>query len=98
MTVRKISNADARLRRLARDLRLALEEQPRENVTAVITSSVGDEQQPPTEVAPTGPEKYWMHVEFDTRSPSRIMPIIGIVTEYGRGISTITHNMKRRSR
>ncbi|WP_295832935.1 hypothetical protein [uncultured Microbacterium sp.] len=50
MSIRKISNADARLRRLARDLRLALEEQPRENVTAVITYSLGDVQQVP---APT---------------------------------------------
>ncbi|MEV8239543.1 hypothetical protein AB0O90_04860 [Microbacterium testaceum] len=42
MTVRKISTADARLRRLAHDLRVALEQQPREHVTAVITSSLGD--------------------------------------------------------
>lgn len=98
MSVRKISTADARLRRLARDLRLALEEQPREHVTAVITSSLGDEQQPPAEVTPADPEKYWLHVEFDTRSPSVILPIIGVVTEYSRGMATITDNMKRRPR
>lgn len=93
MSVRKIGNADARLRRLARDLRLALEEQPRENVTAVITSSLGDVEQPPA-----APEKYWIHVEFDTRSPSVILPIIGVVTEYSRGMATITDNLKRRPR
>jgi len=98
MKVRKISSADARLRRLAHDLRVALEQQPREHVTAVITSSVGDEQQPPAEVAPAEPEKYWMHVEFDTRSLSVILPIIGVVTEYGKNLATVTTNMKGRRR
>lgn len=97
MKIRKISNGDARLRRLARDLRLALEEQPREHVTAVITSSLGDVEQAP-EASPADPEKYWLHVEFDTRSPSVILPIIGVVTEYSRGMATITDNMKRRPR
>lgn len=96
MKVRKINVADARLRRLAHDLRVALEQQPREHVTAVITSSVGDEQQAP-EVAPIDPEKYWLHVEFDTRRPSVILPIVGLVQEYSQNLATVTTNMKRRS-
>ncbi len=97
MSVRKISTADALLRRLAHDLRVALEQQPREHVTAVITSSLGDVKQAP-EVAPADPEKYWLHIEFDTRSPSVILPIVGVVTEYSRGMATVTTNLKRRPR
>jgi len=97
MKVRKISNGDARLRRLARDLRLALEEQPRENVTAVITSSLGDVEQAP-EAVPADPEKAFIHVEFADRRPSVILPIVGLINEYGRGIATVTTNLKRRPR
>lgn len=95
MKVRRISTADARLRRLAHDLRLALEEQPREHVTAVITSSLVDEQ-PVPEVAPANPEPYWIHVEFDTRRPSVIIPILGLVREYGKNLATVTTNVKKR--
>lgn len=105
MKVRKISNGDARLRRLAHDLRTALEQQPREHVTAVIMSSLGDVEQAP-EVAPADNPEFteagkgapFIHVEFHDHRPSHVLPILAVVTEYGRGISTITHNMKARRR
>ena len=64
---------------------------------ARLNAEFGDVQQTP-EAAPAEPEKYWLHVEFDTRSPSVILPIVGVVTEYAQNIATVTTNMKSRRR
>lgn len=65
---------------------------------ARLNAEFGDVQPSPAEVQDNGPEKAWIHVEFHDHRPSHILPILAVVTEYGRGISTITHNMKARRR
>lgn len=80
-------------------------EETKRRLHARLNAEFGDVQQPPTEVQDNGPEfteagegASFIHVEFHDHRPSHILPILAVVTEYGRGISTITHNMKARRR
>lgn len=72
---------------------------------ARLNAEFGDVQQSPAEVQDNGPEfteagegAPFIHVEFHDHRPSHILPILAVVTEYGNGIATVTHNMKARRR
>lgn len=72
---------------------------------ARLNAEFGDVQQSPAEVQDNAPEfteagegAPFIHVEFHDHRPSHILPILAVVTEYGKGISMVTHNMKARRR
>ncbi len=68
---------------------------------ARLNAEFGDVQSSPAdgpEFTEAGDGAPFSHVEFHDHRPSHILPILAVVTEYGRGISKITHNMKARRR
>jgi len=78
-------------------------EETKRRLHARLNAEFGDVQPSPAkdegpEFTEAGEGAPFIHVEFHDHRPSHVLPILAVVTEYGRGISTITHNMKARRR